>query len=149
MEIVFTKPSDQQHAVKVRRADGSEESTILNSRSFLRHDLAHLAVEMEIPLTAGYWGSIAAGASLANPDIKGGDIATAEALAGPVQTLMRIKAETEQFQNALQRVNPELGSDELAARIRERGQRLQGHWQAIPYGGDMILEWHTTHGDQD
>ncbi len=153
MEIVFSKVSDQQHAVTVRRADGSEESEVFNSRSFLRHDLAHLAVEIEIPLPSGYWGLVAAGAPLASSDsdageFQGGDMATAEALAGPVQTLMRIKADTEQFRNALARVNPDWDTDDLATRIRERGRRLQGHWQATPYGGEMVLQWYLDDEDQ-
>lgn len=61
MDIIFTKISDEQHSVTVRRTDDSEDSTVLNSRSFLRHDLAHLAVESEVPLTKGFWGCVAAG----------------------------------------------------------------------------------------
>lgn len=144
MEIVFRKLSDQQHSVTVRRRDGSEESSVLDSRSFLRHDLAHLAVELEVPLARGYWGSVAAGASLQGKEMGGKELSKAEALAGPVQTLMRIKADTEQFQNVLRRVLPEQASDELAERIRERGRRLQGHWQATPYGDDMVLQWQES-----
>lgn len=141
MEIVFTKLSDQKHAVKVRRRDGSEDSSVLDSRSFLRHDLAHLAVELELPLSHGYWGSVAAGASLAGQDMGGTELMTAEKLAGPVQTLMRLKADVDQYQSTLQRIVPEQADLELANRIRERGRALQGHWQATPYGGDMVLQW--------
>lgn len=78
--------------MQVRRADGSEESGVLNSRSFLRHDLAHLAVETQMPLARGYWGSVADGAKLNGLEIRGPDIMLAEKLSGPVQTLMRIEA---------------------------------------------------------
>ncbi len=142
MEILFKKISDQEHALTVRRPDGSSESVILNSRSFLRHDLAHLAVELELPLTGGFWGSVANGAALGGEEfVAGTDIALAESLAGPIQTLLRTKADTEQFLGVLNRVCPERASWDLAARIRERGRRLQGHWQATPYGEDMLVRW--------
>ena len=141
MEILFTKISDQEHTLTVRRQDGSSESVVLNSRSFLRHDLAHLAVELELPITGGFWGSIASGSSLKGSEFKSEDMALAEALAGPVQTLLRTKGDTEQFLGVLNRVCPESASWDLAARIRERGRRLQGHWQATPYGEEMLVRW--------
>lgn len=140
MDIIFTKLSDQQHRLTIKRLDGSEQCTELNSRSFLRHDLAHLAVELEVPLARGFWGQIAAGAALDSKKFAG-DIKLAECLAGPVQTLMRIKADKEQFLNVLRQVQPALASVDLAGRIRERGRQLQGHWQATAYGEDMHLVW--------
>lgn len=142
MDILFTKISDQEHALTVRRQDGSTDSVVLNSRSFLRHDLSHLAVELELPLSRGFWGSVANGEALGADQFKGGsDLALAEALAGPVQTLLQTKADAEQFLDVLNRVCPERASWDLAARIRERGRRLQGHWQATPYGDDMLIRW--------
>ena len=61
MQIDFHKTSDDEHTLQVRQADGSNERAALNSRSFLRHDLAHFAVELEVPLNEGYWGSVARG----------------------------------------------------------------------------------------
>jgi len=142
MDILFTKISDQEHALTVRRQDGSTDSVVLNSRSFLRHDLAHLAVELELPLARGFWGSVAKGQALGGKEFKGGpELALAEALSGPVQTLLRTKADSEPFLDVLNRICPEKASWDLAARIRERGRRLQGHWQATPYGDDMRVRW--------
>lgn len=96
----------------------------LNSRSFFRHDLAHLAVEMEVPLKLGFWGSVTAGASLSGKDLHGEEIVIAESLAGPVQTLMRIEASIKQYSATLRKIRPDLASEDLARRIRERGRRL-------------------------
>lgn len=141
MEIAFKKLSEQEHAVRVFRADGSEESAILNSRSFLRHDLAHLAVETQLSLARGYWGSVASGAALNGMDIRGSDILLAEKLAGAVQTLMRIEASDAQFFSTLARIHPGLITPELASRIREHGRKLQGHWRGTPFGEEMRVGW--------
>ena len=141
MNIIFSKISDQEHAVRIVRADNSEDSGVLNSRSFLRHDFAHLAVESEIPIVHGYWGSVANGAPLSGAGISGPDIELAESLAGPVQTLIRMDADQNGFFSIIRQIQPELASQELAARIRERCRRLNGHWKATPYGSEMTLDW--------
>ncbi len=141
MDIVFTKISDARHAVEVSRTDGSSERIELDTRSFLRHDLAHLAIESEIPIKSGYWGCVAAGASLSGDGINGDEIGLAESLAGQVQTLMRIEAETGSYLDVLERVSPNMASIELAERIHERVRQLRGLWRATPYGSDMQLVW--------
>lgn len=141
MEITFEKISDEEHGVRIRRDDGSEEASVLNSRSFLRHDMAHLAVETELPIALGYWGSVARGASLSGLEIRGPDIVLAESLAGPVQTLMRVEADEDKFYRTLNYIIPRLATRDLACRIRERGRRLQGHWRGTPYGEEMLLTW--------
>ncbi|MDA1369686.1 MAG: hypothetical protein O2971_02855 [Proteobacteria bacterium] len=69
------------------------EETTFDSRRFLRHDLALLAVEGEIPLHGGYWGSVAAGHLGDGKAMRGRDIILAESPAGPIQILMRIEAD--------------------------------------------------------
>jgi hypothetical protein len=142
MDIFLTKVSDSQHRVRVRRADASEAVAQLSSRSFLRHDLAHLAVEAELPIVRGYWGSVANGAALDGLSIRGPDILLAESLAGPTQTLMRKDADVATFFAVLNRVRPDLITRELAARIQAHGRQLEGHWRATPYGGEMAVHWH-------
>src|SRR5690606_41944628 len=67
------------------------------SRSYLRHDLAHFAIELELPIRKGYWGCVAYGASLTGEGVEGEDAQLAETLAGPIQTLFRIEAGPEAY----------------------------------------------------
>ena len=141
MVIILSKISNQQHSVRIQRLDKSQDKAILNSRSYLRHDLAHLAVETEVPLSKGYWGSVASGASLSGMEIRGPEIMLAEALSGPVQTLMRVEADIDKYEEVLERVLPELASDDLARRIWDKARRLQGHWKATNFGREMAIQW--------
>lgn len=141
MEVRFTKLSDREHRVAVRRDDGSSDEVVLASRSFLRHDLAHWAVESVLGLRSGVWGSVAAGGSLDGDGLDGEDVATAEALAGPVQSLMRAEAGVEVFEALLQR-HPVVRRDAAtAARLHAEVRRLRGHWNATRYGTEMLLIW--------
>lgn len=141
MDVVFTRLTPDTHRLRVERDDGTVDEITLNSRSFLHHDLAHLAVESELGIERGYWGSVAAGASLSGTGLSGSDIALAESLAGPVQTLMRIEADAEAYRSMLEHVAPTLARDEpeLADRLHERIRRLRGHVAATPFGTEMRI----------
>ena len=144
VEISFTKLSDERHRVAVTRGDGSTDSVELDTRSFLRHDLSHFAVEVELGLQHGVWGAVASGGSLSGSGLDGSDMHLAESLAGPVQTMMRRAADIGEIRVVLERVVPaHLEHAELAARLHERLRRLAGHWAATGYGQSMEL-WFPT-----
>ena len=65
----------------------------------------------------------------------------AEALSGPVQTLMRIEADIDKYEEVLARVLPELASEDLARRIWDKARRLLGHWKVTHFGGKMAIQW--------
>ena len=141
MKIEFEKLSAERHKLTVTRNDGSVESVELESRNMLRHDLAHLVMETQIPLRRGFWGHIAQGASLTGESIGGEEALLAEALAGPTQTLMREGADPAQYLELLERVAPGYADQRLADRLHEHARQLQGHWRATPYGQSMQLTW--------
>jgi hypothetical protein len=141
MKVAFVKLSDQRHTVRVERNDGTNESVELDSRSFLRHDLAHFAVELELELTAGVWGSVAGGGSLSGSGLNGADMELAETISGPMQTMMRTGASADEIRDVLARVAPEVDSPGLAWRLHSCLRSLAGQWAATPYRGEMTLEW--------
>lgn len=145
MDVTFVKLSDERHLVCVRRADGTTESVELDSRSFLRHDLAHFAVERELELKDGVWGSVAAGGSLSGDGLDGADMALAETVSGPMQTMMRTEADAAEIFDVLARVAPDVVSTDLATRLHTRLRSLAGHWASTPYGEEMALEWPDSH----
>lgn len=141
MRIVFSRISDERHSVSVARTDGTCERIEADSREFLRHDLAHFVIESELPIRRGYWGCVAAGASLAGEGVTGVDAQLAESLAGPIQTLFRIEAGPEAYSKLFKELLPATGSHDLAARVYERVRQLRGHWKATPCGEEMELVW--------
>lgn len=147
MEVRFTKVSDAEHAVAVARGDGTREQVRLDSQSFLRHDLAHWAVELELGLDHRVWGSVAGGGSLRGEGLDGGDMVLSESVAGPAQTLMRTEAGPVEIAEVLRRMTSVPDISALAERLHERLRQLQGHWKATPYGGDMVLHWPLPHAD--
>lgn len=141
MRIVFAKISDERHSVTVTRADGTSERVEVDTRGYLRHDLAHFAIELELPIRKGFWGCVASGASLAGEGVAGRDAQLAESLAGPIQTLFRVDADRAAYVELLASVAAASGSPDLPTRVHERIRQLRGRWKATPYGGEMTLDW--------
>lgn len=63
-----------------------------------------------------------------------------------MQTLMRLEAGPGEIRAVLDRVAPELASDDGAAQVHERLRRLAGHWKATPHGGEIVVSWTAEAG---
>ncbi len=143
MEIALLRESEERHVLALRRDGGLCDRVALVTRSFLVHDLVHLAVETEAAIADGFWGLLAAGATLEDmSDRTGGydpgpGLARAESLAGPTQSLWLGRLDPAIYQELLP---PELGAD-FAARVHARMRGLWGAWRATPFGGALILRW--------
>ena len=125
----------------VVRCDGSISRAVLSSKDFLRHDLAHLAVELEVGMKSGVWGSVAQGGRLDGEGIEGAGVAEVELAAGRLQTLMRTDADVPAFEEMLMATMPERATRDLAERLHERVRQLVGHWNATAWGGAMEVDW--------
>jgi hypothetical protein len=141
VRIVFRRVSNTRHAVEVVRKDGSSDLVELDSKDFLRHDLAHLALEIEAPLVDAVWGSVARGGRLDGSGLDGRGVAVAERVAGRLQTIMRTEGSSRDVFEALRAAVPELATDDLAARIHARARALTGHWKATRFGEEMTVDW--------
>ncbi len=142
MRIQFHKISNSEHRVSVIRSDGSMDSNALASRSFLFHDFAHLAIEIELPLLRGFWGNVADGRALDDPGELEGELAKAEALAGPIQTLIKNNASAADFHAVLARLLPDQPElDHVADSILQRARALRGQWRATHFGKHMEVQW--------
>jgi hypothetical protein len=147
MRILMTRTSPDRHRFAIVRADGSTESADLETRSLLLHDLVHYAVEIEVPFREGFYGLLAKGkrmAELADPAQPwpvGTEIAKAESLVGPLQTLLK-----GEFDPAVAREKFELFSEnpppvELLERIGARFRSLYGKYNATRFGETLELDW--------
>lgn len=156
MKISFTKTSNTHHEMRVERADGSVEQMSCETRSYLDHDLIHLAVEAEAGLEDGFWGSLASGMLLGDLNDREGKRLTeheskalgfAETLVG-VMTGVSKSADAEvavvRARDYLQQLSvevPEYLTPQFAHAVGERLRRLRGHWRATRFGEAMEIEW--------
>jgi hypothetical protein len=159
MRIRLTKLNDARHALEIERDDGRRERVELETRSTLLHDLTHFAVEEAAGLDAGFFGSLAAGktlAELAQGAAEGMGQYAGEALQieRTVAVLQRMPKTGEGPGAAHDRITAMLAVQgerppawftlELVTGVHDRMRRLLGHWMATPYGSAMELDWTRT-----
>jgi len=152
--VRLTKLSDQRHALEIERGGGSERVE-LETRSTLHHDLTHLALEELAGLDGGFFGSLAAGKTLAELAGRGegapaytGLMLEIERAVVVLQHLPKVDEDPARLHAriaeslAIQGASaPRWFTLELVRAVRERLRALVGRWKATPYGGAMELSW--------
>jgi hypothetical protein len=165
MQIRLRKISDLRHRLEIVRNDGSREAVELTSRSFLIHDFLHYAVETRAGLEASFWGMLASGKSfkdvhesfaMVRPADRAallqGEAAVTEAvvgaLTGVVQQRDQEGADAEaaiggltRLFEAQERALPAWLTVAFVDGVREHMRRLRGEWRAVPFGGEMVIEF--------
>ena len=156
MRILLRKISDQQHELAIVHESGARESVVCETRSYLKHDLLHYAVEAEAGIEGGFWGSLARGRTLAEMNDRTGmmpgggdvgDIATVEKFVGVLSGAAKglstadVMSVIERSVAATNNARPVWLTEPFVAAMQERLRGLLGAWTATPYGGTMTLDW--------
>lgn len=150
LKIAFTRLDSKRHRVAIIRADGSAEHRDLETRSFLQHDLIHFAVEKEAGVRTGFFGGLAAGASVTEAVPLEGERLVIEQVVGAFTGTHKQPSaqEPKAFADALSAfivtvggVPPAWLSEAYVIAVRERLRRLEGQWRATAFGEDMNLEF--------
>jgi hypothetical protein len=155
LTIIFHKLSDERHALEIRRSDGAREQVECETRSYLMHDLLHYAVEAEAGVGSGFWGTLAAGKTLADMNDRtgmalgtaAGEVGAIEQVVGALSGVTKGRA-PEDLVAGIRRYATSLGTTmpgwltvPFLEAVTERMRRLTGHWRATPHGGAMTLLW--------
>jgi len=156
MRIRLTKLNDERHVLEIERDDHLRERVELETRSTLLHDLTHFAVEEAAAIDQGFFGSLAAGKTLAELSGRSGDAPSPYTgvlleVERTVAVLQRMTRTGESPAAAHERITAMLAVQseqppawftlELVRRVQEQMRRLVGQWRATPYGSAMELVW--------
>jgi hypothetical protein len=151
MQIRFRKLSDERHELAISKDSASWESVECETRSYLTHDLLHYAVEAEAGVQAGFWGRLAAGASLAEMNDRtrpmGDEMAAIEQVVGALTPSVKgmsaaeVVAGMNRFASSLGATLPPWLTERFVLAVQERMRRLVGRWKATPRGSALELSW--------
>jgi hypothetical protein len=155
MQISLTRLNEDQHRLQVTRDDGSRESIVLETRSYLLHDLLHLAVEAEAGFANGFWGCLAQGKSLADMNDRTGasiseyarEMSLIEQIVGVLTAAVKgsppsvVLAGLHEWMQAQERASPTWLDEPFIARVQERMRKHLGRWAATRHGQTMTVTW--------
>lgn len=151
--IKMTKDSHAQHSLEFIRNDGTKTRAELESRSVLRHDLAHYAVESVAKLKDSFWGMLDAGRdiqsftkdSMATVSL---EARITEMMAVQIQdslkTLFDADRLTQSIKNAIESMSYEVPPYVTATCITEMHQLFRllfTKWSNLKTGETLILDW--------
>lgn len=166
VRVILTKLSSARHRFELERDGSARESAELETRSLLLHDFIHYAVEVAAGVSHGFYGRLAAGASLEALSHPAADSCGRPAPADPallqiegvVGALTRFgkgQLDVEQMLDAYAlieqsglRERPAWLDARFLQRVREELRRLTGHWKALRYGESMELHWPPLRGER-
>jgi len=155
MRIELRKLSEESHELSIVRGEGERETVRCETRSTLVHDLLHFAAEKEAGVGTGFWGTLAAGRTLADMNDRTGvalgaarpEVMAIERIVGPLSAALKGVAPAA-LVSRLRDYLAEAGTpapawltEGFVAAVQERMRRLQGEWRAVPFGERMRLEW--------
>ena len=157
MRILFTKLSNDRHALEIVRKDGSRDRVELETKSLWLHDLTHFAVEAEAGLQDGFWGLLAAGKTMAEMNDRTGkgvegysdQMMTVEMLVGTISgalsgvPLESVAGNLKDYFENIGRAGafPAWLTSDYIGRVNERMRKLVGHWKGTPFGETMEIVW--------
>jgi hypothetical protein len=151
MRISFRKLTDERHELAVLRDPASWERVECETRSYLTHDLLHYAVEAESCVDTGFWGRLAAGATLAEMNDRtrsmDDEMAAIEQVVGALSESVKGRPAVElvagmnRFAASLGATLPSWLTVPFVLAVQERMRQLLGRWKATPRGGSLDLSW--------
>ncbi len=155
MRIELRKITDQQHELVVIRDSGHRETLICETRSTLVHDLLHHAAEQEAGVQTGFWGTLAAGRTLADMNDRSGaalgdaqaEVMAIERLVGPLSAAAKgadpvaLAARLRAYLAETGDPAPDWLTPAFIAAVQERLRHLLGAWRAVPHGETLRLDW--------
>ena len=151
MRIRLRKLPDERHELAISRDGASWETVQCETRSYLAHDLLHYAVEAEAGVQSGFWGRLAAGATLTamNDRARAVDeeMAVIEQVVGALSASAKggsaaeVVAGMKGFASSVGRTMPSWLTEERVLAVQERMRRLVGRWKATAHGAALELTW--------
>jgi hypothetical protein len=155
MRIGFRKLTDERHELAIVRDGGAREAVECETKSLLVHDFLHYAVELEAGLHIGFWGTLAAGATLAHmndrtrppPTAAPDELAVVEQFVGALSGTVKgqppgeVVAGIHRYAAALGKAAPVWLTEDLVMAVNDRMRRLLGQWRATSYGEELVLSW--------
>lgn len=158
MQIRFQKLTNERHRLTIIRADGTIESADLETKSLLKHDFIHLALETEAQLKNSFWGLVASGKSFLelSQNMKeetmrpasDEEVACTEMVVGALAGAEKQNIDSATFVKnffawckEVSMTYPAWLTLECIDRTRERLRHIQGKWNATPFGDVMEILW--------
>lgn len=157
MQVRFTKTTPTHHQFEIVRTDGSHEEILLETKSFMPHDLIHFAYEREAGCKNSFYGLLAAGKTFAemddrtlmsNPALVDSEMVLTEKIVGPLTAYLGTDIPEEAFLDMLKNMFEASGKEvpshitpSFLISLKKNYRALIGEWNSLPHHTKMEILW--------
>ena len=144
MQIEIRKKHSNQHAYTLTRHNGTKETIVLDTKTYLLHDICHFVVEKQLQYPKGFWGMLAQGhtfhALFGKDNPQTTELRFIEQIVGPVQSVHSghiPKQDLGLYLNHLDFTLPGPILDSILTEVKT----IMAHWKNLDTGQQLTLEW--------
>lgn len=145
MEIDFKKLNISSHELKIVRSDRSSETVVLDTKTYLLHDICHFFVEKELNTVDGFWGMLSQGYQLeqlfgkTNPLTE--KLRSIEGIVGGTQSVYSKHMDESAFWDYLDAPGFDISDSNFLDKVIPRIEEFMNHWRFLPIGKSMTLKF--------
>ncbi len=152
LKIYLKRTSPTHHEFKYIRGDNSGESHEIETKTFLGHDLTHLALEKSGNIKNGFYGLIESGLSykqltgLGNPELPNSKIIQVEWIVGPLSSYLKNRTDIDIFYERLHGIfisynekPPSWLTKEVIIESVSLYDAMIGEWKSLGFGNVLEL----------
>ncbi|MBM9575995.1 hypothetical protein JWG45_02410 [Leptospira sp. 201903070] len=146
MKLHWIKIDNSSHILKIIRDSAPTEEIILETKSYLIHDLMHYCVESIGDFQNAFWGSLENGKTLSemsdqkNPN-SDPELQIVELIVGPMQSLWKKRIDEEIVFERLLEISILSDPSLFIKTIHSKMDEVWGKWQSTKFGETMELVW--------
>lgn len=145
MEINLKKINVSNHELQIVRADCSTEKAILDTKTYLLHDICHFFVEKETNTLDGFWGMLSQGYQLEQLFGKTNHLTEKlriiESIVGGTQSVYSKHMDESEFWNYFEAVDFKLTDTKFLERVIPRIEEFMNQWKFLPIGNSLTLHF--------
>lgn len=148
MEIQFRKADVSHHELKVVRSDQTTESVVLDTATYLLHDVCHYFVETELKTIDGFWGMLSQGYTIHQVSGKTNPLTEKlriiECVVGGTQSVYSSHMNTDSFWNYMETVDFKFTNKSFLETVVPRIRAFMLKWEHLPVGEILVLNFVET-----
>ncbi|HOY12523.1 MAG TPA: hypothetical protein PLY70_05255 [Saprospiraceae bacterium] len=145
MKIELKKIDQSNHEVVIVRTDQSTEKSILDTKTYLLHDICHFYVEQELKTMDGFWGMLAQGYRMEQLSGKTNQLTeklrVIESIVGGTQSVFSNHMNETDFWNYLKSTEFGLTDSRFLVKVVTRIAKFMDEWKYLPIGKTIILNF--------
>lgn len=145
MKIELKKINVSNHELKIIRSDETSEGAVLDTKTYLLHDICHFYVEKELMTGDGFWGMLSQGYQIEQLFGKTNQLTEKlriiECIVGGAQSVYSNHTDESGFWNYIEAVGFNIGDKKFLEKVIPQISEFMNKWKFLSIGNSLTLNF--------